>query len=443
MPKKYKNKINLDIDKIQKDISDSQYKQLVFKNYPDFCKYLNIPVLKGDSKISQLNKLKKLIHIEKQNDNSLIIKNILLPMFDLDKNNLKQLTEYTILSYLLYQHKDERNNCTVSISYLAEMLGYITLKYKYFYTHPKELSSKTDIPISTIYEFFEKTNDLYNRYITESLNILEKYKILSVSHKYFGVEYVISDKLHETINLTDFGDEEVQFTPEIQQECRELTNDEIQKLLIIERDAFFETINFSPNEDKEAFLNELKQNKISLMYFLFSHRLEKKYYSIRHKKLVEELNLSTAYKAYDIVYDYNSIFSTFQYTYQNLKDNGILDSVFYNASSMIVDSSSTKLLDNTKKRHEREKSKIEDSNKSQSEKDKMKSLIDRETKEFKQVLDLLIYQQKNNQDEFLLPAGSDFLDANSFNKHFDLDVKDIKKKNQNFKKRNRELYKNY
>lgn len=492
MPKKAP-KLVLDLNKISNDLQNSPAHKLTFVSYPKLCSYLGLRVLKNNSKIAQLKQLSTILKFEINEDKSISItdiissKNVDKPIdmktfisevydtyISTKKNKttskaLKQLTEYTILSFLLYHHdflvKTKKpinhTSCVVSMSYLAEMLGYITLKYKYFYTHPKELSSKTNIALDTVYEFFEKTNDLYNRYILESLNFLEKYKMLAVSQKFYGIEYSVSDIAHEEVDYTSFGDAEVNLLSTVSQKCRPLTDDEISKLLSIERESFFEAIQFfqSPNEtpeqvekNKQDFLNELKSQNISLMYFLFKHRLDKKYYAIRHKKLIEELHLTAAYKAYDIVYDYDSIFSSFQYTFKDLQKQGIISN-FYDASSMIIDNSSTKLLDNTKKRHEKEKNNctLDTSvyqNKNQSsnldetiEKERLSKLIDRETKEFKQVLDLLIYQQKNQQSQFKNVAKDNTISEKEFEEQFDKQLESINKKNTNFKKRNSNLYK--
>lgn len=440
MPKKRKNNkpISIDFYKIKNDIQNSETKTLYFQNYPALCEYLNLPVLTSDSKVSQLKQLSNLLTIQKKDDNSFIIENANLPCLDVSNKDLKNLTEFTILAYLLYQHQKNKSNCVVSLSYLAEMLGYITLKYKYFYTHPKELSNKTNISIPVIYEFFEKTNDLYNRYINNSLEQLEKYKTIFVTQEYFGVEYIISDHGHEDTSYTEFGDAEILFSPDVFKKCRKLTDNEKEKLLLIERNAFFETIklNHLTKEKKTDFLNSLKKNNVSIMYYLFSHKLHKKYYALRHKKLVEELNLAVAYKSYNITYNYDIIYNEFKFLYSDLKQQGVLDSIFYDASSSIVDVSSKKLLDNTKKRHQKEKEQIDlnvDFN--NDEKEKMKLLIDMETKEFKQMLDLLIYQEKNFIQRFQQVAKDNYSDNETFQKDFEENIENINKKNTNFKKR--------
>ena len=178
------------------------------------------------------------------------------------------------------------------------------------------------------------------------------------------------------------------------------------------------------------------------MYCVFKHRVDIKYYAVRHKKLIEELHLTVAYKAYDIVYDYDSIFSSFQYTFKDLQNQGIISN-FYDASSMIIDNSSTKLLDNTKKRHEKEKNNLNQTSDFDdiTEKERLSKLIDRETKEFKQVLDLLIYQQKNQQSQFKNVAKDNTISEKDFETQFDTQLESINKKNTNFKKRNSDLYK--
>ena len=447
-----------DVNRINEDLNNSENHQLTFENYPALCDYLNIPVVTGNQKITQLKKLNTTLDLQK-NDDSFIIKKAIFPIADYDKSNLKELTEYTILSYILYQHQEGRSHCTVSISYLAEMLGYITLKYKHFYAHPKQLSQQTSIDEKTVYEFFEKTSDLYNRYIVNSLETLEKYNYLFFTKKYYAVENIILDTGKQQKVKTKFGDEEIHFVPNVTKKCRELSDEEISKVLKIEDDAFFETIdydrkfkNLSPDELKQskiAFLDSLKASNVSMLSYLFSHRLEKKFFSIRSRKLMEQMNISSAYKTYDIVYVYDKIYNGFQFTYQkilkehNINASNILNkkNIFFNASSELIETSSDKLLDNTKKRHEREKQKIEqDPLIPLSQKEKTKALIDRETKEFKQLLDLLIYQQKNMDENFKSISKNNYVSSDEFDNIFSDNLIDIKNKNDKFKKRNKNLY---
>ena len=462
MSRKKTNKILSfdDINKINQDLNNSKNHQLSFSNYPELCNYLNIPVCGGEQKKNQLKKLNYYLNLKQLDDNSFILSEAIFSLMDYDKNDLKELTEYTILSYILYQHKKDNQKCTVSLSYLAEMLGYITLKYKYFYSHPKELSEKTNIPISNVYEFFEKTNDLYHRYILDSLENLEKYKFLSSSKQYYGIEYVVENKGKLEKTKTVYGDYEEVLIPEITENCRPLSDKEIAHVLQIEEDSFFETIGFyndfnktthDPEEiqyQKSSFLDELKQQNISLLSYLFSHRLEKKFFAIRHRKLVEEMNLSSAYKTYDIVYRYDRIYTNFQFIYNRLMKDVLnindLDSkcildeknIFYNASSQIVETSSKKLLENTQKRHQREKNKILDSD---PDKLNIQNIIDRETKEFKQMLDLLIYQQKNYDENFKQFSKNNYLLSSDFDNIFSDNLSSLSQKNEKFLNRNKNI----
>ena len=430
------NKIMLvDVDKVNEDLKKAN-NLLIFKNYPDFCRYLDIPIEKGNSKKAQLEKLHFYLDYKKaDNSNEFVIKKAFYPILEYDKNDLKQLTEYTILTYILYFHEnfnqDESSpKCTVPISYLAEMLGYITLKYKYFKSHPKELANKTDIDLYTIYEFYDKTKDLYTRYISESLNVLEKYKFIATSKSYYGLEYVVSDTYSEKSNYTDFGDEEKVFTPDVFTQCKQLSDEEIKKVLKLEADAFFETIDFYEDvTQKTAFLNNLKQKGMSILSYLYSVGLEKKFFKIKHQKLVDNLKLAAVFQCYDIIYNYDYILPMFKTTCENLDEKIPL----YHASSAIIENSTLKLFKNTKLRHQKEKKKFETDELTQ-------LLIDRETKEFKQLLDLLIYQQKNYEEDFKDIANKNFVNLSTFNNQFDKQLLEIQKINQNFKKRNKKLY---
>ena len=430
------NKIMLvDIDKINADLTKAN-NLLIFRNYPDFCRYLDIPIEKGDSKKAQLEKLHFYLDYNKADDsNEFVIRKAFYPILEYDKNDLKQLTEYTILTYILYYHENFNDDesspkCTVPISYLAEMLGYITLKYKYFKAHPKELANKTDISLSTIYEFYDKTKDLYNRYISNSLTSLEKYKLIATSKSYYGLEYVVSDSYSEKPNYTDFGDEEKIFGPDVFTQCKKLSDEEVKKVLKLEADAFFETIDFHEDStQKILFLNNLKQKGISILSYLYSVGLEKKYFKIKHQKLVDNLKLAAVFQCYDIVYNYDYILPMFKTTCEHLDEKIPL----YHASSAIIENSTLTLFNNTKKRHDNKKKNFETDLTTQ-------ALIDRETKEFKQLLDLLIYQQKNSDEDFKSVADKNFISSSKFNNYFNNQLLQIRSKNQNFKKRNKKLY---
>ena len=435
-----KKELIIETEKIKEDIEKSKEKQLTFKNYPQFCEYLKIQKKTGRNKVLQINNLHTMIEFEKREDNSYIIRNVFPPIFSKKSKDLKQITEYTILAYLLTKGK-ESERCSISVKYLAEMLGYITLKYKYFYDHPKELAQKTNISIETIYEFFDKTHDIYNRYIKESLSILEQYKMLFVSKKYYGIKYSTKENLDKILKRTEYGDEEIEYT-NINQDYRELSEYEIKQVLRIERETFFEVMEYERTEEEQKkYLQELKDNHISLLRCLYKKKKTEEYYNKRQQKLIEELNLFSAYQVYDIIYDYELIFSTFQYTYKKLEEKGIIDALYYDATNNIIDTAKNKLMVNTERRHEKKKEEMEKSSKEEKEKEKMTKIIDRSTREFHQILNLLIYQQKNQEEKYKEYSKKNYISEEQFEEQFNEKMKIIEKRNNNFHERNKKLYK--
>lgn len=69
-PISQKQNITIDLFKVYQDIELSPQHQLLFNNYIHFCWYLKIPILYGNQKISQLNKLHKLMDFEIISKNS-------------------------------------------------------------------------------------------------------------------------------------------------------------------------------------------------------------------------------------------------------------------------------------------------------------------------------------------------------------------------------------
>ena len=118
---------------------------------------------------------------------------------------------------------------------------------------------------------------------------------------------------------------------------------------------------------------------------------------------------------------------------------------FFNSSKQLSLIASQKLLENTKKRHEKEKQKIDELDISDADKKKYKSLINRETVEFKQLIDLLLVPDNNNEyskkyldlkKEFIEEQDSEKRDLleQQMLKHTNKELKNIKKVNDNWNK---------
>ena len=94
------------------------------------------------------------------------------------------------------------------------------------------------------------------------------------------------------------------------------------------------------------------------------------------------------------------------------------------------------MLENTQKRHQREKNKILDSD---PDKLNIQNIIDRETKEFKQMLDLLIYQQKNYDENFKQFSKNNYLLSSDFDNIFSDNLSSLSQKNEKFLNRNKNI----
>ena len=97
---KLENKIMLvDVEQINKNIQ-KENGYLILKNYSDFCRYLDIPIKKGSSKIAQLKKLSLYLDYEKaKNSNELIIKKAFYPISDFEQKHSQFKIPYKYRHY--------------------------------------------------------------------------------------------------------------------------------------------------------------------------------------------------------------------------------------------------------------------------------------------------------------------------------------------------------
>lgn len=449
------------IEKIKNDLINSANNVIEFSTYRDFCNYLKIP-FKSSSKYreAQLLDLKLELDFEKikksNNSYKYIIKDVMNPLINFDKNQLNDLTQYVILSYLLYQHSPNKLNCIIPKNRFAKFLGYITASYSYFYTYKNELSIKTNIPYYNINEFLDKTNDIYNRYISNAFDKLQKYKFVNVNTIWYGCECEIlnNDLNHEEMK-NEYGDVINILKSNIKKNHRPLTQIERDSLNDIELEAFLEVLGMNdlPEIDQQNFINDLKNKDISLEAYLKYYGLDQKYYKLKNIKLLKKFNIAYVYQAYDIVYNVDRIKNLCDMIAERFRISDDENSqkvfsvveTFFNSSKQLSLIASQKLLENTKKRHEKEKQKIDELDISDADKKKYKSLINRETVEFKQLIDLLLVPDNNNEyskkyldlkKEFIEEQDSEKRDLleQQMLKHTNKELKNIKKVNDNWNK---------
>ena len=411
-------------DEIKNDLQFSEDKKLHFNNYSDFCNYLNIDIkTSSKEKNKQLQRLKSELDFEqiesKQGNKILhtyIINDIIHPIMNLNKTKLDELTQYTILSFLLYQHRGQ-DNCVISMNHFAKMIGYITAQYSYYYSYRKQLSARSSIPIYNIDEFFDKTNELYHRYINNAINSLENYKFISVNTVWYGCFVDVADMYYED-SYTEFGDIEENLNANFYSNHRQLNKEERNKVIDLEIESFLEVTGMKelPESLQEDYLQSISYLDSKMKNILHKKGLMYKYQKILKEKLIKELNISIVYKAYDIVYNYNRLYNMCKEISERLDlqdiNNSIYDhdnnkfifSVFDNylsTSNQLTNISTKKLIENTKTRHEKEKQKIDLLNIDEKDKKKYKNLINRETIEFIQLSDNLLNSNPELKEDFL------------------------------------------
>lgn len=393
--KKFKdNKLLIDYEKINADI-DCNNSPLSFQSYKQFCSYLNIPLSSGKQKILQLEKLHNYLSYQKLPDNSFLISKAFFPIMEYNKKNLKELIEYSILVFILSQHSKDQSSFVTSISNMAKLIGCITEQYLYFYSHPKEFSYNTSIPLSTIQEFFDKTGDSYKYYLNQALIDLQKYNFIKFEKRFFGSEYHSFDDVVREIKSTPHGDQFVDFSSNISHSRRPLSDDEKSILISIERNTICSVLGFqeSPSFSKADFLQSLKDKDITPISLIFKLKKQSDYFDLLNKSTFEALGLANISECYNISYNFDVLSSALQALYKSLSFKGISLSQQKELNKFFVSSSfSDKIKSNTLKRHLSEKNKIKnDISLSSRQQKSLIHSINNESNDFSYMLSLLMY----------------------------------------------------
>lgn len=462
-----KKKILIDTNKVLEDLQKSNNK-LDFKNYSEMCEYLQLPLPSGGKqKQLQLKKLNKYLKYQKNDDNSYSIYNAFFPISDYDNKDLKELTKYAILSYILFNHsknqelvdvEQKHSRMSVPIGNLATLIGYVTNKYFYYKKHPNELSYATSIPLKTINEVLDKIGDLYYRYVESSLTSLEKYKFIALEKIYYGTEMITDYQQYDKkTEYDDIFEKQCVFTKI--QDKRRLTDEEIVVFQKLEKETFFEVMckskkfvekysnyDLSSKIGQNIFLSWMELSDLSMTGLLFSHHQIKLYYKLLSKKVYKELHLTSAFCSYDIIYNVDNIKDAFNCSLNN----------FFDIKKIVNKNAYLKLLNNTCKRHEREKTELDENFNSLINNEKYsgnivedlittntnKNIINLETFDVQHLLPILMFEDisKLSDDDFSAELTKIQKQHNEMIKKLDLEDKSFNenvnskiRKNQNKK----------
>lgn len=415
MPKN--KKLLIDIDKINEDLKSTS--ELHFQNYSDFCKYLNIEPVKGQAKSALMERLHNYLDYDKIGRSELVIKKAFYPIMEYDKNKLRELIEYSLITYL-FSYYNSHNNSSVFVAskhYLASIVGCITEQYTYYSKHTHELADLTNIPIETIETFFKRTDDTYKYYLDKALDKLSNFTFLNYEKRYYGS---VCDKTDISLSLSsfknDFGDSEDIFTVNNMNisNKRPLTHDERKIYLDLQRITFVEIMtNTISIDERNQILDDMKIDDFSFFKSLYIHHKLDDYYKILNQKTFDAFGLIYVSECYDIVFDYNliklalnNLFQDFQNNNQPSKiqsvlfDKYISNNLSENKNNVLL-SLSDKLANNVVKSSNRKKDQVKNDNSLSVY--KQKQLVKEQNqfvKDFKYMLNLLMYHYvKNKPDE--------------------------------------------
>lgn len=293
-------------EKIKKDLEEK--KIVAIKNYKEMCKYLeeeeNTNRTKKEKQIKEWSKDIKW----ERNNQIFIIKKIYENSFPEEESKIKdKLLNYNLCLILLEnsikdilektelkptemnQRINKRLKENIGHSYistvnqLALRLGLINEYYLDYFSSPNKLSKYLDIDIKNIYEFYHKVSSYYKSDIKQTLERLEKNKVLLYNEIYRG-KFVDGEERIVLEYKKDNDNDIIENRKVIsEEEYRDLTQEECEEYITIQNELLKEN-------DCKDFSEYIKNNKGNT----------NKFFQELNKRTYERLRCFNVYKAYKI-----------------------------------------------------------------------------------------------------------------------------------------------
>lgn len=307
------NNITTDIFNIEK-----LKPNVFFNTYKDLCVFFEMENFKsGTSRKKQTDEIERFCALSK-NGHGFSIKEVYdvpyPPTNNYGSSPYGKLTEL-ILCDLLLQHEHKFNGNSpfiVSINDLAKKIGFVNYLFSYYNKHPWRFSKNNQIPKTLVDEMFHKIKRSYSGAIKTVLNKMQNNQKLIICDEITFIAKVDKNKVEfqKVSNIDKYGDE-ITFVKVINDDnltFQAASDQEKQKIIAIQQQV-------------------LKTIECQNMQDVFSKGLQNKYYQLLQNSLVMELGVLFYYKAYNI-----SFVKEYIYTNKNnlIKEIKKLNNTFLN-----------------------------------------------------------------------------------------------------------------
>ena len=162
--------------------------ELKFKNYKEFCKYCEIEVKNGRSRVLQMQKIESLVLIEKLGQ-KITIRDILVDEYDTvnvdDKEDnipYRNAVNALILHHLVNPNSTifgiDNGEMYLSPSKMFENLMLVNQNYRHAKNNKIKYSYLEDLPLDVIDEYFRRANTSLCSQVESCLNTLKNKSLL-------------------------------------------------------------------------------------------------------------------------------------------------------------------------------------------------------------------------------------------------------------------------
>ena len=303
---------------------------MVVKNYKELCKLLGLEPKKANSKKAQIKDMNTMFsfHTEGQ---KIIIDEIYEEAIPREDGRVGGYSEMrTLILRLLLLSKQSENRAVFPTSTLLRGINAVNINYATGKRNQEELGEYLDIDVEYIGEFYERTNSSLKGALETNLNDLQNGRFIFWSH------VIMVCKNNSKLKKNELGefeiDEEGNIVAEINQDFREATQEEKEKILKTEKEV----------------LNSMGYESISEV---FRHRVNKTFYKEVYRRLRKSCNISFYYLAYDITFIRSSIEKELMRieNVSDLKEKYILnkkvkDKILANANKRVENSKGSKSI---------------------------------------------------------------------------------------------------
>lgn len=284
---------------------------MIIKNYKELCELLGEKTKTGTSKISQIKDFERYFSYTKDK-HSFIIGTI----FKVPLPPSNSVTKYIpliekLLMHVIITQSDEKNKLYISKSNLYETLKMVNSEYKSMKYKKLKLSKDYDIPKEIIEDFYDTSDDLLDRNITQALKSLERQSLIKANNVFTVVE--------QSVNASSTRSGVIS---KLNYTHREATEFETSLILKLQREL----------------LDELGYREL---YEVFTNGKSTEFYNKINEYLLENNNIKYYYNSYELIFNREHI----EKAYINFRDYELEEELLEFTSNLLNNNISDKIVD--------------------------------------------------------------------------------------------------